>query len=87
MIFVADAGPIISFAQAGRLELLRQVVVELWIPDAVYQELVTKGAGRPGAEEASRGEWIKRRTVTQQAALHTIAAALGEGEREAIVLA
>jgi len=52
MIFVADAGPLISFARADRLELLHQVVGELWIPEAVYQELVTQGAGRPRAEEA-----------------------------------
>ena len=64
MIFVADAGPLISFALAGRLELLRQVVGELWIPEAVYQELVTKGADRPGAEEVSQGEWIKRKPIT-----------------------
>ena len=40
MTFIADAGPIISFARAGRLELLRQVVDEVWIPEAVYHELV-----------------------------------------------
>lgn len=87
MIFVADSGPIISFALAGRLELLRQVVGELLIPEAVYQELVIQGAGRPGADEASRGEWIKRTPVTQQATVRTLPSALGEGEREAIVLA
>lgn len=87
MIFIADSGPIISFARAGRLELLRQVVDELLIPEAVYQELVTQGAGRPGAEEASRGEWIKRKPVTQQATVRTLPRALGDGEREAIVLA
>jgi predicted nucleic acid-binding protein len=87
MIFVADAGPIISFARAGRLELLRQVVGELWIPEAVYQELVIKGAGRPGAEEAARGEWMKRQPITQQTAALALPSTLGDGEREAIMLA
>jgi uncharacterized protein len=87
MIFVADAGPIISFALADRLELLRQVVGELWIPEAVYQEIVTKGAGRPGAAEASGGAWIKRKPITQQATFQTLPTTLGEGEREAMVLA
>jgi len=36
---VSDAGPILSFARAGRLDLLRQVVGELIIPDAVVQEI------------------------------------------------
>jgi predicted nucleic acid-binding protein len=87
MIFVADAGPIISFARADRLALLHQVVGELWIPEAVYQELVTKGAGRPGAEETTRGEWIRRKPITQQAMVRTLPSPLGEGEREAIILA
>jgi predicted nucleic acid-binding protein len=39
-MIVADSGPIIVFARIGRLDLLRQVVGELIIPDAVYEELV-----------------------------------------------
>jgi uncharacterized protein len=87
MIFVADAGPIISFGRVGRLELLRQVVATVWIPEAVYQELVTRGAGRPGAEEVSRGAWIQRKPITQQATVRTFPRTLGAGEREAIMLA
>ncbi len=87
MIFVADAGPIISFARAHRLDLLRQVVDELWIPEAVYQELVAKGAGKPGAAEVSQGVWIKQRPVTQHTAPGTLPSTLGAGEREAIMLA
>ena len=48
MTFIADSGPIISFARAKRLDLLRQVVGELWIPGAVYTQLVVKGAGKDG---------------------------------------
>jgi predicted nucleic acid-binding protein len=87
MIFVADSGPLISFARAGRLELLRQVVGDLWIPDAVYHELVTKGAQRPGAEETSAGVWIKRQSITDREAVRRLPRKLGEGEREAIILA
>jgi hypothetical protein len=87
MIFVADAGPIMSFARAERLELLRRVVGELWIPDAVYHEVVVTGAGRPGAEETARGVWIKRKSIAEQAAVRDLPRQLGAGEREAIVLA
>jgi predicted nucleic acid-binding protein len=87
MTFVADAGPIISFARARRLELLRQVVHEVWIPEAVYYELVTKGVGRSGARETSQGVWIKRRSVTDHAAVRTLPRTLGAGEREALILA
>ena len=37
-MMVADSGPIIAFARIGRLDLLRQVVGELVIPPAVYDE-------------------------------------------------
>jgi uncharacterized protein len=87
MIFVADSGPIISYARADRLELLRRVVDEVWIPEAVYHELVTKAVGRPGAEETSRGAWIKRQLITDHAAARILPSNLGEGEREAIILA
>jgi predicted nucleic acid-binding protein len=33
---VADAAPVIACARIGRLALLRQVVEELVVPDAVY---------------------------------------------------
>ena len=46
-MIVADAGPIIAFARMGRLDLLRQVVAELVIPEAMYEDLVIKGKGRP----------------------------------------
>lgn len=85
MTFVADAGPIISFARAGRLEFLRQVVGELWIPDAVFRELAVEG--KPGSEEATRGEWIRRMPVMQQELVGSLPRRLGRGEREAIILA
>jgi predicted nucleic acid-binding protein len=48
-MIVADSGAIIVFARIGRLDLLRQVVGELIIPDAVYEELVGRGTKRPRA--------------------------------------
>lgn len=48
-MIVADSGPIIVFARIGHLDLLQQVVSELVIPDAVYEDLVIKGKGRAGA--------------------------------------
>lgn len=44
MKIVSDAGPILSFARAGRLEILRQVVGELIIPQAVVEELAVLGS-------------------------------------------
>ena len=46
-MIVADTGPLIAFARLGRLQLLRQVVRIIFIPDAVFDEIVTRGQGRP----------------------------------------
>jgi uncharacterized protein len=87
MKIVADSGPIISFARAGRLDLLKQVTNELTIPDAVFEEIVAGGADRPGAEEVKQGSWIKRTTVQDRFLLESMSGRLSQGESEAILLA
>lgn len=86
-LIVADAGPIIAFARIGRLDLLRQVVEEIVLPEAVYEELVTRGAGRPGSLEVVQEEWIHRQTVRARTVLASFPPGLSLGQREAIVLA
>ena len=86
-MIIADAGPIIAFARIGRLALLPQVVGELVVPDAVYEELVVKGGDRPGAEEVRRGEGIQRHTLRNRQALTQLPRSLAQGECEAILLA
>lgn len=86
-MIVADTGPIIAFARIGRLDILRHVAGELFIPAAVYTELTSGGIERPGASEAERGEWIHRRAVQDQIMVAQLPRFLHRGEREAIVLA
>jgi predicted nucleic acid-binding protein len=84
---VADAGPLIAFARIRHLNLLQQVIGELIIPEAVYDELVGKGRQRPGAAEAERAEWVQRRTITNLAPISNLPSTLHAGERHAILLA
>ena len=86
-MMVADTGPIMAVARIGRLDLLRQVVGELIIPIAVYEERTGSGHERPGAADVIRGEWIQRRMVGNQAMAAQLPPVLHAGEREAIVLA
>ena len=86
MIIVADSGPIISFARAARLDLLKQVTTELIIPDAVFEEIVVSGDDRPGAEEVKQGIWIKRATLQDRSLLENMPGKLSRGESEAIGL-
>ncbi len=87
MIIVSDSGPIISFARANYLKLLRRLFQEIMIPEAVYKEIAIIGSGRAGAKEVISEEWIKRRKVKNRLRVKQLPAILGLGEREAIVLA
>ena len=87
MIIVADSGPIISFARAGRLDVLKQVTTELIIPNAVFEELVASGDDRPGAKEVKHGLWIKQMTLQDRSLLEHMPGKLSPGESEAILLA
>jgi len=84
---VSDAGPILTFARAGCLDILRRVAGELIIPAAVVEDIAGHGAGRAGAEEVQRGAWIKRGQVRDRSLMEQLSRKLDLGEREALALA
>ena len=86
MPIVSDAGPILSFARSGLLELLRSVVGELIIPTAVQNELWTRGRTKIAVAVANE-EWIKEQRVLNRSLVEILPRKLHAGEREAIVLA
>ena len=83
-MIVADTGPLIVFARIGRLALLQQVVETVIIPDAVYDELITRGRGRPGAQALSQSAWIEHESIGDPGATQHFPNILEQGEREAI---
>jgi predicted nucleic acid-binding protein len=87
MSIVSDAGPILSFARANLLDLLRQVVGTIVIPEAVYADIVVQGAGKPGASEVQTASWITREAVKDRSFVDQLPTRLHLGEREAIALA
>lgn len=86
-MIVSDAGPIIVFARIGRLSLLREVTGSLLIPDAVYDEIVVKKGGMPGAAEVAQAAWIQKAYVANRSIIDGLPNVLHEEEREAIALA
>jgi hypothetical protein len=50
-MIVSDSSPLISLARIGELDLLHRLYGELLIPQAVWHDVVVKGAGQPGFEE------------------------------------
>jgi predicted nucleic acid-binding protein len=60
------------------------------VPDAVYEEVVTQGIGRPGCVETDRAVaegWMVRRTVQNRLSVEALLADLDTGEAETIILA
>ncbi len=87
MSIVSNSSPLVSLSRIGQLDLLRQLYGEVYIPEAVWQEVVIRGAGQPGANEVRSAKWISVRPVNNRLLVHTLNQNLDEGESEAIVLA
>jgi predicted nucleic acid-binding protein len=87
MSIIADSGPILSCARANQLELLHQVIGGLTIPDAVYEDIVVRGAGKPGSTEVQGASWIRPLPVRDRVFVDELPPKLHLGEREAIALA
>lgn len=86
-MIVSDSGPIIAFSKIGRLDILRLLFGRVLIPDAVHDEVVVRGMGRPGSDDVARSSWIERRTSMNVDVISELPQRIHEGEREAIALA
>ena len=86
-IVVADSSCLIGLSKIGQLEVLYQLFGRVLIPQAVYHEVVVRGANRPGAKEVAAVGWIEVCEIIDQLALRTLKLTLGVGESEAIILA
>ena len=86
-VVVADSSCLIALSKIGQLQILEQLFGHILIPSAVFHEVVTRGAGRPGAGEVANAEWIETCEVQDQLAVNALKLALGAGEAEAIILA
>ncbi len=83
-IIVSDTGPLISWSRANQIALLRELVLELAVPEAVMKEL--NQPGRAGADLIGV-DWIRPFALSPSVSLAGFPAVLGDGEREAIAAA
>jgi predicted nucleic acid-binding protein len=87
MIVVSNSSPLVSLAAIGRLELLHDLYDTITIPQAVHQEVVIRGLGRPGAAEVQSLDWIVCQDVSDLNMVTALEGRLDRGEAEAITLA
>ena len=86
-IVITDSSCLIALARSGQLEILHALFGQVVIPAAVYDEVVTQGAGRPGSQEVAQAQWIVTKQIQDRLAVQALRLALGRGESEAMVLA
>ena len=86
---VADSSPLIALASISAFQLLQPLFTEILIPEAVHQEVVVEGAGRPGHAEVRAAGWIRVRAVEDVSRVVALCQQfrIRGGEAEAIILA
>src|ERR1051326_1032727 len=88
MIVVSDTTPLIGLASIGRLELLRDLFEDVYIPQAVFDETVTHGREESKAKQAvANASWIHIVEVKDRLAVNVLLDEMDLGEVETIVLA
>lgn len=87
MKVVCDSSTLISLSRIGRLDIIENTVESLLIPMAVYEEVVIRGFGRPGAAEVREAKWIEKREISDREVVMRLHVSLDLGESEAIALA
>jgi len=84
---VSNSTILIALSRIGHLWLLEKLFNELIIPQAVYIDVVVKGAGKPGSKDVADAEWIRVFNVKDTEALDEFLSIIHRGEAEAIELA
>ena len=86
-IVIADSSCLIALSKIGRLNVLQQLFQQILIVPAVFKEVVTLGANRPGAMEVQNANWIEVVEVKDELTVNALKVHLGEGESQTITLA
>lgn len=87
---VADSSCLIGLVHIDLFEHLKEMFVDIYIPSAVYDEVVVKGKGKIGAdkvEEAVKAGWLTPASVQDELAVKALLTTLNRGEAEVIILA
>jgi len=87
MIVVCNTSPITNLAAVGQFSLLRLLYSQIYIAQAVWDELHAAGRQWPGAREAAAADWIRRFPISNRALAVSLQRDLDLGESETIALA
>ncbi|MFP5273005.1 DUF3368 domain-containing protein [Coleofasciculus sp.] len=84
---VTNSSILIALSTIGQLSLLHQRFPDgVFLPQAVWREVVETGKGQPGAQDLASASWLTIRQVTNTSVISLLRIELDEGEAEAIAL-
>jgi len=86
-IVISNASPIINLAIIGRLGLLEKFWEKIYVPEAVWKEVVIDGEDKKEVAEIKNADWIIVEKVKDQNLTLLLMQNLDKGEAEAIALA
>ncbi|MBU2446973.1 MAG: DUF3368 domain-containing protein [Bacteroidetes bacterium] len=87
MKVVCNSSPIINLSAIQRVDLLNKLYGDIFIPQAVYDEITIAGAGEPWSSEVRDLNWIKVKTINNKSLVKALTLDLDNGEAESIALA
>lgn len=86
MKIVCDSTVLIGLAKIDKIGLLKQIFTDVYMPEAVFNEVVGGGIERPGSKEIDDADWIKTVAVKDKRTVQMLIAEIGRGEAETLVL-
>ncbi len=89
IIVVSNSSPLIGLAKIDSLSILKSEFGKIYIPKAVWQEVVIEGKGKTGSKEVKKANWIYTKAIKDTIRKNELQTkfGLGKGEAEAIILA
>lgn len=84
---ISNATPLIAFSRINQLPLMRQIVKELVIPEAVSEEIAAYPSTSAGAIVLADEPWIQIRMLKSKSQLPLLLPVLDPGEAAVIALA
>jgi len=86
-IVVANTSPIIYLSAINKTDLVKKLFGEIFIPDAVKQEILSGGKDTFSFREIENKQWIKTKKIENELAKKYLLTDIDDGEAEVIVLA
>ncbi len=87
MIVVGDSTIFIGLAKIKKVNLLKNLLQEVCIPEAVFREVAEEGDQRAGAKEVREALWIIKKEIFDSTSVNFLMTSLERGEAEVLVLA